>query len=192
MTIYFWFGIISPFVSAIGYIPYVVSIVKGKTKPHPFSWFLWSIVGATVLFFCYAVGARDTLPLAVLNFIGPTCIFLFSARYWEGKFSFFDYACLVLSLVSIVVYLLFHNAAVSLTIALVSDFFAYLPTIRKTYLHPEQEDFLTWIFFTTGPILSILAVSSWTYAIGVFPVYLTTLSVVMCILLLRGRLKKTS
>jgi len=37
-------GIIATVLVFIGYIPYLRDIVKGKTKPHIYSWFLWCFV----------------------------------------------------------------------------------------------------------------------------------------------------
>ncbi len=151
-------------------------MVKGKTRPHPFSWFVWALLGGIVLFFYHALGARETLPLAVLNFFGPTVIFILSVRRWEGSFPRFDYICLALSLVSVVFYLVYHDAGISLTIALVADLFAFLPTFRKSYLDPASENVYTWSLFFIGDSLSLFAVATWTYGIAVFPVYMTVMN----------------
>ena len=190
MTTYQILGIVSPIVSALGYIPYIVMMARGKTKPHPLSWFLWGVVGLVSLVTYIGVGAHETLPLAILNFVGPTFIFFFTIKYWSGGFSFFDKVCFVMSLVALVVYLLFHTAAFALTINLAGDCFAYLPTIRKTYYDPGTENFSTWFLFTLGSGLSILAIPHWTYGVQLLPMYLTASGIIMCFLILRKRLKK--
>ena len=176
VTTYKILGLISPVVSGMGYIPYIVSILKGKTKPHPFSWFVWSLLGGLVLFFYYSVGARDTLPLAVLNFVGPIVILFFSLGHWEGGFSKFDYNCLVLSIAAVIFYVLYHNASLSLSISLFADFLAFLPTFRKSYYDFTSEDVLTWLFFFVGNLFSILAISRWSYSIALFPVYMAVMN----------------
>ncbi len=192
MSIYRILGILSAVIAATGYIPYLISTFSGKAKPHPFSWLLWSLLGGIVLFFYYSVGARDTLPLAILNFVGPATIFFLSVGYWEGGFSKFDYACLALSLASIVFYLLYHNATVSLSISLVADFFAFLPTFRKSYHDPISENTLTWFMFFFGNTISLFAVTKWTYAIALFPIYMVAVNGINFFILLarRGTLKK--
>lgn len=37
------FGTISVILAFIAYIPYIRSIILGNTKPHIFSWIIWSI-----------------------------------------------------------------------------------------------------------------------------------------------------
>ena len=190
MSVYYILGILSAVFFTIAYIPYIISVVKGKTNPHPFSWFLWGLIGIITLFFYIRVGAAETLPLAVLGAGFPFVVFLFSLKYWKGGFSHFDYIVLCLSLISIILYILFHSANISLTISILADMFAFMPTIRKTYLEPSSESLLSWFLFLIGYILSVLAISKWTYGIAIFPCYLTIFGTIMCVLILRGRLKK--
>lgn len=190
MNIYVILGIISPLICALGYIPYIISIFKNETKPHPFSWFLWAVLGFVTLITYIGVGAHETIPLAVLNFIGPLFIFFFTIKYWKGKFPHFDYFCLAFSLIAIIVYIIFHTAAIALTINLIGDLFAALPTIRKTYKDPSSENLSTWFLFAIGAIISLAAIRSFTYGIAILPLYLTVYESLMCILILRGKIKK--
>lgn len=160
---------------------------RKKIEPHPFSWFLWAVLGLVTLITYIGVGAKETIPLAILNFIGPLFIFFFTIKYWKGKFPAFDYVCLAFSLVAIIVYILFHNAAIALTINLIGDVLAALPTIRKTYQDPSSENLSTWAFFTLGAVISLFAIKDFTYGVLIFPLYLVVYEFIMCVLILRGR-----
>ena len=191
MNTYQILGLLSPIVSALGYIPYVRAMVRREIQPHPISWLLWSILGFVTLVTYIGVGAHDTLPIAVLNCIGPCVIFLFTIKYWKGGFTRFDYLCLTFSLVSILIYIVFHRATVALTINLVGDFFAALPTIRKTWLDPRSENSWAWLAFTIGALLSLLTMGErWSYGVAVLLVYLFVYQGCMYMLILRGGLKK--
>ncbi len=190
MSIYYIFGILSAICFTIAYFPYIYSVVKGQTKPHPFSWFLWGAIGVITLFFYIRVGAVETLPLAILGAVLPFIVFVLSLKYWKGTFSKFDYVVLFLSVASIVLYIIFHSASISLTTSILADMFAFLPTIRKTYLEPSSESLSSWIIFLCAYIFSVLAISKWTYGIAIFPCYLLFFGIIMCILILRNTLKK--
>lgn len=41
-------GIIATILVFVAYVPYVRDILKGKTKPHVYSWFIWSVLGILV------------------------------------------------------------------------------------------------------------------------------------------------
>ena len=191
MSVYKILGILSPIICAIGYAPYILAMAKKKIKPHPFSWLLWAILGFVTLVTYIGVGARVTVPLAVLNFAGPTMIFFFTLKHWEGGFSRFDYFCLSFSLVSIAIYVIFHKAAIALSINLLGDFFAALPTIRKTWIDPSSENFLTWFCFSLGAVVSLVALDGhFSYGVTLLPLYLASFEGFMVLLVLRGRLKR--
>ena len=192
MNIHTFFGYVSVVVFAAGYVPYIISILRGKTSPHPFSWLLWTVLGCVSFFLYVHVGARETLPLALGNCMLPFIIVVLSLRSWRGAFSRFDYACLALSFFSILLYAFVRSATLALTCNLAADLLAFLPTIRKAYMQPESEDASTWILFTVGYALSLLAIVRWTYGIAVFPLYFTILGTTICLILIRARLKKTA
>ena len=192
MNIHTFLGYLSVAVFAAGYVPYIISILRGKTTPHPFSWLLWTVLGFVSFFLYVHVGAKETLPLALGNCILPFVVVVLSLRSWRVKFSRFDYACLALSFFSIVLYAFLRDAILALTFNLAADLLAFLPTIRKAYKQPESEDMSTWILFTVGYALSLFAIVTWTYGVAVFPLYFTTLGTLMCLILLRARLKKAA
>lgn len=188
MTGYKIIGILSAVIFASGYIPYIISILKGNSRPHPVSWVLWAVIGAVTFYFSILVGAKETLPLALLNFLMPCTVAVLSLKYWKGGFSLFDYSCLALSFGAIVVYIFFHSAVFSLSLNLLADILAYLPTLRKTFRDPASEDFFTWLLFVVGYSLSIVAaIPHFTYGIAVFPIYLTAFGLCMLALILRKR-----
>lgn len=52
------------------------------------------------------------------------------------------------------------------------DFFGTLPTIRKTYFHPEQEDKLAWLLMVIANLLNIFAAEQFSFSIVVYPLYM--------------------
>ncbi len=189
MSFYQIIGILSAVIFSSAYIPYIISIIKGKSTPHPVSWVLWSLIGGLVLLFSLKLGVKETLPLAIFNFVLPTIIAVLSVRFWKNTFTLFDKLCFIFSLCAIGVYVLSKNAAYAITISLIADFFAYLPTLRKTFFHPESEDGITWILLLIGNGLSLIAaIPRWNYGVVILPLYLTTFGIIMVIFILRGRL----
>lgn len=187
MTNYTIIGIISGLLGVFAYIPYVISIYKKRITPHPFSWFLWAVLGFATFITYIGVGAKETLPLAFISFFGPIVIFFITLKNWKRKFPKFDYFCLVFALLAIIVYVVFHQAAIALTLSLVGDLFAALPTIRKTYDDPSSENFWTWFLFALGAIVALFAIKDFTYGVLIFPLYLTVFEVCMCLIILRKK-----
>lgn len=187
MISYTTVGIISGGLAVLAFLPYLISMYKKEINPHPFSWFLWAVQGFVTLVTYISLGALATLPLAIVNFFGPFLIFILTIKYWKGKFPKFDYICLGFSLIAIIIYIIFHQAAIALTLNLIGDFMAALPTIRKTYLDSSSENLTTWVLFSLSAIVSLLAIQNITYGILIFPLYLTFFEILMCVLIIRGR-----
>lgn len=193
MDIHLALGIASAVIALSAIIPYIISIVENKTEPHPISWCLWAVIGLVTLVTYWATGARDTIWLAVVNLVGPLTIAILSFKYWDGKIKRFDYVCLGISVTALLVWIFSGKASWGLTLNIVADCFAALPTIIKTYQNPESEDLKAWSIYLTAYLLGIAAAGKWVYGIIIFPLYLTVLALVMIILISRKFFKtKTS
>ena len=66
-------GIVAIALTFIGYAPYFRDLIKGKTKPHIFSWFIWAIVTSIIFALQVSAGAGlgsvVTLAVAVISFL---------------------------------------------------------------------------------------------------------------------------
>ena len=73
LTIKYLIGVIAVLLTFVGYVPYIRDTIKGKTKPHVYSWFLWGFV--TIIAFALQVsgnagiGSLVTLAAALVSFV---------------------------------------------------------------------------------------------------------------------------
>ena len=81
------------------------------------------------------------------------------------------------------------GSVVALAAGIVIDLAGLLPTIRKTCREPWTEDRLAWTISFAGAMLNMIAVKSWTFAIGIYPIYMFVAHLGMMILLFRPREK---
>ena len=73
--------VLASILAIVGNIPYLRDVIKGKVKPHPYTWFIWTIVSCVVFFGQVAKGAGiGAIPTAVSE-IFTVLIFLFSLKY---------------------------------------------------------------------------------------------------------------
>ena len=180
-------GILSGVIASTAFIPYVISIARKKTKPHPISWVLWTIIGGFILVSYWGVGARETIWLALINFLGPLTITILSIKYWDRGFSRFDYTCLSMSAASIVLWIVFRSASLALTFNILADMLAATPTLRKVWNDPSTESPSAWGIFIIGNLLSVAAIKTWSYGVALLPVYLTCLSISIALIALFRR-----
>lgn len=180
-------------ISFIAFIPYIVSILRKKTVPNRASWWIWAIVGFMLAGSYYSSGAEHTIWVPVSYAVGPLITAILSIKYGEGGWTVFDRWCVTGAVVSLIPWFLFNSPLIALLINLFIDFLGALPTIRKAYRKPEDEDRLAWILFFTGNTINMLSVGRLDFAIVVYPVYMFLASgLITAFLFFRPREKELS
>src|SRR5207248_2703381 len=71
-------------ISFLGFVPYIIEIVQGKTRPNRATWWIWAVVGAMLCASSYASGARHALWVPLSYVIGPLATALLALKYGEG------------------------------------------------------------------------------------------------------------
>jgi hydrogenase-4 membrane subunit HyfE len=132
-------AIIAAMLAIAGNLPYIRDAFTHRVKPHPFTWLVWTIVSAIVFFGQLAKGAGiGALPAGVAELF-TIIIFIFSLQYGFKYVQKTDKYFLAAALFGIIPWLIFDNPTISVIIAVVIDLIAFVPTLRKTYEHPETE-----------------------------------------------------
>jgi hypothetical protein len=131
--------IVASLLALAGNIPYLLDVVKGRVKPHPYTWFVWTIVSCVVFFGQVAKGAGlAAIPTAVAE-IFTIIIFLFSIKYGFKNPPKIDKYFLALALLGIVPWIITKDPTLSVITVVSIDLVAFIPTFRKTYCHPKTE-----------------------------------------------------
>ena len=142
-------------------VPYIVDMLKGKTKPHLYTWLVWSITtGIAAAGVFYGNGGYPALTTGVgaaLSFI----IFFLSFKYGTKDITTGDKLALGFCLVAILIWVGLHNPLGSVVLAAAIDIAAYWPTVRKTYTAPWSEPLFSWALWIATPFFSILALSAY-------------------------------
>ena len=165
-------GIIAGIISALAFVPYCISILKGKTKPNRASWWIWFWLGILAYFSYKASGAHDTLWVALVYVITPFITAMLSLKYGEGGWNKFDLACLGCSIVGSLVWFISSSPLIALLLFLSIDLFGALPTLKKTYYHPETENSLAWFLMAVGNLVNVFAAEQLKFSILVYPLYM--------------------
>lgn len=137
------FAIIASILAAIGNISYIREIIKGKVEPHPYTWFVWSIVSMTTFFGGLAKGAGiGALPTGIAE--GFTIvIFILSLKGLRHiravHIRAIDNYFLAAALLGLIPWALTKDPTVSVIIVVAIDVIAFMPTLRKTWMRPEGE-----------------------------------------------------
>lgn len=178
-------GFIAGVIAFVAYIVYVVSIFRGKTKPNRATWWIWAFMGLVLALSYKFSGAENTLWVPYVEFVGPFIIAILSVKYGEGGLkNKTDLLCMFGAIISIILWIIFDNPVIALVTNLAVDSFAVIPTIRKSYLRPEGEDFWAWFGTGLADSLNMFAVEKFTFAILIYPIYMLLSDLIIILILL--------
>ncbi len=150
-------AVVAALLAIAGNVPYITDILRGRVKPHAYTWFVWSVVSGIIFFGQLAKGAGiGALPTAASE-IFTVVIFLFSLKYGFKRIKKVDTFFLFLALLGLVPWLITKDATLSVVMAVAIDLTAFVPTIRKTWREPKTE---TPILYGTNVVRHILALFS--------------------------------
>jgi hypothetical protein len=177
-------GMGAGFFSILCVVPYIITILQGKTRPSRATWWIWFVLSSAISLSYYSTGATTTIWLPVCGGLGQLVVALLSLKYGEGGWSRFDRVCLMGVGISLLLWWGFNAPFVALLCNLIIDLLGAMPTILKSYREPEKESLLTWSLYLIGSILNLLAIEHWSIGLAMFPLYIffVNASIVGCIL----------
>lgn len=181
-------GYTAVLIGLVSFLPYLRNIFIGKTKPHAFSWLVWSILGG-IGFFAQVVkhgGAGSW----VTGFEAFACFVIFLLALAKGyrNFTTFDWSALGVALVAIMLWIITHDPALSVILVTLTDAVGFLPTYKKAYTHPHEETASIFALAIISHIISLYALDSLSLATWLYPASLVfTNGLCFAILMVRRR-----
>ena len=165
-------GGIASVVTLLSYVPYIKNILRGKTKPHMFSWFVWSML-AGIAFGGQIVGGSGpgAWLMGIISFMCFT-IFLMSLKKGTKDIQVIDWVSLGGALLAMIMWIVTKTPLLSVILITATDILAFFPTIRKSFSRPYEETILTYLINTLKFILGILATNNYSVITVLYPIYL--------------------
>ena len=162
-------GIIAVALTFVGYIPYIQDTIKGKTRPHVYTWFIWGLVTAIAFGLQLSAkagpGAFTTLAAAIVCFI----IFGFGMRQGSKNITRSDTIFFALSFVALFLWLFAKQPVLSVILVSSIDMLGFVPTIRKSWHKPYEETLISYLLNTFRFCLALLALSHYTIVTALYP-----------------------
>lgn len=162
-------GVIAIVLTLVGYIPYLRDIIKGKTKPHIYSWFLWGFVA--LIAFALQTSGKAGIGAFVTVAASLTCFLIVILGLKNGKkdITKSDTVFFVAALFALVIWVFAKQPVVSVILISVIDMLGFAPTIRKSWNNPYSETLFTYLLNSFRHGLSIVALQNYSVVTWLFP-----------------------
>src|SRR3989344_5010578 len=188
------FTILGSIIGIISYIPYFRDILSGRTKPHPFSWFVWSLLTGTIFFAQVLNGGGVGAWISGITLIACLAITVLAFKRVEKNITTLDWSCLAAGIAGIGLWILTSQALIAVIIVTITDVIMYIPTARKSYWKPYEETLSTWILNTFKWFFSIFGLQTLSLTTALFPAGLVLANIFLITMLVirRRRISETS
>ena len=157
-------------VTFIAFLPYIQSILQGKTKPHVFSWIIWGTT--TFIVFLAQLedqGGAGAWPMGVSAIVTIYIAGLAYTKKADISITKSDWLFLISALSAIPCWYWTNDPLWAVIILTSVDLVGFIPTYCKAYKKPFEEKLSLFIIITIRNILAIIALEHKTLTTIMFP-----------------------
>lgn len=154
----------------LAFLPYIVSILRGSTRPHVFSWIIWGTTTCVVFLAQRADGGGvGAWPIGVSGLI----TLLVALLAWRGRADVSitapDWLFLGAALSALPFWYLTADPLWAVVILTTVDVLGFGPTFRKTWHAPHTESLAFPGLFALRNLLVLLALEHYSLTTALFP-----------------------
>ncbi len=161
---------IAIFLTFIAFMPYILSIHRGETKPHVFSWIIWgSTTFVVFLAQLQGKGGLGAWPIGVSGVVTMYVAMLAYSKRGDISITPGDWLFLVLAMFSLPLWYLTNDPWWAVLILTGVDLLGFGPTIRKAYSFPFDEQWVFYLLFALRNGLALLALEQYSATTVLFP-----------------------
>lgn len=162
-----------------GFLPYVIAIRRGRTKPCKATWIIWGTVDLLLAAGMYAEGTLNAQMIGAL--LGVFVVIWYAWRYGESGWSWTDKICLSGAVLGLVLWASFSNPSLAILASVTVLWIGAVPTFRSAWEFPEKEDKLAWTIFSISGVCAVLGIPVWTFADAAQPLtfFLTDFAILL-------------
>jgi hypothetical protein len=143
-------GVLSTAITVYCTVPYWRSILAGRTKPHQFTWIIFTVMNGIIATSQILAGASWSASISVTFTVGSAVNAALSFRYGMRDSSRHDRALFSAALLTIAVWILTKNNAVAIWLTVVIDVFATAMIVLKIRSDHTSEDPRPWVLASSA------------------------------------------
>jgi hypothetical protein len=154
---------ISIVISIASSYPYVRDVIRGTTKPHFFTWFIWGLVAAIIFVAMRIEGAG--VGAWIVGFGAFKCLSFAGLALWRGEKTITrsDWWSFVACLTAIPIWMITRDPLWSVVWLVGIEAVAFFPTFRKSLHKPHEETISSYLWGVVQSILTLLAIERYAW-----------------------------
>lgn len=180
-------GAIASILGVAGYLPYLLDMYRGKTKPHAFTWLIFAVLAGISFFAQLTESGGAGVWLTAIT--GSVSAIIFVVALFRGVRTYvpFDWLCLAGAAIAIAIWALSGEAFLAVILIVIIDVFGMLPLLRHCYLKPNEETASMFAIYFFAWIFSILALETYNATTVLYASYSVVMNAIVVATLLWRR-----
>lgn len=163
-------GMLAVALTFLAFLPYIRSISQGKTKPHVFSWIIWSSLTFVVFLAQLAdQGGAGAWSIGVSGIITLVVALLAYHKKAEIDITRSDWVFFMAALSALPLWYVTANPLWAVLVLTTVDVLGLAPTLRKAYWHPFEEQAGFFMMMAVRNAVSIAALENYSLTTVLFP-----------------------
>ena len=173
--------VLAAILSISGSITYSYHVIKGNAKPNRVTWILWGLIPIVAFFAQLDEGVGHEAIMTFMAGFGPIIVlistFFNKNSYWQV--SKLDIICGILSVIAVILWLSTGDGNVAIALSILADLLAAIPTIHKSFVHPESEHHSAFRNSALSAGITLATIDDWNFANYGFALYI----LIVCIII---------
>ena len=184
-----------PLLGAIGigltffaYLPYIRSIVQGKTRPHVFSWVIWGT--STCIVFLAQLTDKGGAGAWVIGVSGIISIYVAILAYLkrsDSTITRIDWLFFILAMTSLPLWYLTSDPLWAVVLLTTVDVLGFGPTFRRAYIHPFEEQLMFYVIMAVRNLIVVLALENYSLTTVLFPATIAVVCLIFSLVVVSRR-----
>lgn len=184
------FLVLAGLFTVVSAVPYIIDILKNKTKPNPVSWLTWTILGVVGAYAAYSAGETNTAIFSLTTSLETLLIVILGFFKSKFKYEKFDIYCQVGALSGLLLWWIFNSPLLAIFAVIIIDFIGALPTLRHCLKKPFEETWQAFALAGVGGFFAILSLHDINWASFSYPIYIFLINIVYVAFIINGRKQK--
>jgi len=166
-------------ITVFGTVPYAIGMVRGRIRPHAFTWLVWTVT--TLIAFVGQLVGGGGIGAAAAGASSLVGLVICGYAFWRGDRSYtrLDWLCLAGAGVALVAWAFSGSPVTAVVLIALVDAIGAVPTIRKASVKPYEEGVSPFVLANVKWLLSIYALEQWNLLTLLFPATTTAVNTVI-------------
>jgi len=165
-------GLLAVAFSLTGHCAYFWSVYRKRTKPHAFSWIIWSLLTGIGFFAQIAKGAGPGAWAMGVTSVGCIVGAILGLFWGEKDIRKSDVIAFLGGLSAIPLWYFTRDPLSAAIVITIVEIFAFYPTFRKSYFKPHEELAFAYAIDVAKYAITLFAMKQYSLAALLYPIFI--------------------